>query len=274
MQEHATAERIRWAVSGPEGPVGVDVELAGERVRVSTDRDANDPVAVEVWLRQTVKGMLGWHLDPTAFEAELESTEHVRLIEGRRGLTIPQTPSLWAGLIWVICGQQISLAVAFSLRRKLAVHLGEPVGDLYAAPTAERLAQVETQELRSLSLSQRKAEYLRVAAQWHVEKQADHEVPGTWSEVGSEVGSEAEIEAELLALHGLGPWSVNYLLMRSLGFADRVPLGDVALERALKDYFGLAERPRRKGTDELMRVFSPYRSLATFHLWKSLQKNP
>ncbi len=279
-QEHVTAERIRWAVNGPEGPVGVEVEFGFDGVRANMDRSAANPALVESWLRRTVLGMLGWHLDPTAFENQLSGSEHERLIKDQRGLTIPQTPSLFAGLVWVICGQQISLPVAFSLRRKLAAQLGEPVGDLFAAPTAERLAQVELDELRVLGFSQRKAEYLRVAAEWIVAKresqqvQESQQVPGTWSDSWFDSLAEAEIEAQLLAIRGLGPWSVNYLLMRSLGFADRVPLGDVALERALKDYFDLPERPKRKGTEELMRAFAPHRSLATFHLWKSLQKNP
>jgi AraC family transcriptional regulator of adaptative response / DNA-3-methyladenine glycosylase II len=84
----------------------------------------------------------------------------------------------------------------------------------------------------------------------------------------------AEIEQGLLAIHGLGPWSVNYLMMRAYGLPDQVPVGDAALVRSLAEFFGLPARPDAKGTMELMAQFAPWRSLATFHFWALLEKAP
>ena len=68
-------------------------------------------------------------------------------------------------------------------------------------------------------------------------------------------------------MRGLGPWSVNYLMMRALGLADCVPIGDAALTRNLKRFYDLEKRPGAEDTRSLMEPFAPHRSLATFHFW-------
>ncbi len=59
--------------------------------------------------------------------------------------------------------------------------------------------------------------------------------------------------------------------MRGLGFADSVPSGDAGLRRALRRVLCLEEAPDNQELDNLMQRYAPYRSLATFHLWQSLE---
>ena len=66
---------------------------------------------------------------------------------------------------------------------------------------------------------------------------------------------------------GPRPWSVNYLMMRSLGFADCVPIGDTGVTSGLQALFRLRNADA-DATRRLMSVFSPHRSLATAHLWQ------
>src|ERR1051326_1081796 len=87
-------------------------------------------------------------------------------------------------------------------------------------------------------------------------------------------GSATRAERTLLNVHGLGPWAVNYIMMRSLGFADCVPLGDTGVSSGLQSLFKLEERPDIDAMRRLRRVFSPYRSLATAHLWQFNQPVP
>jgi AraC family transcriptional regulator of adaptative response / DNA-3-methyladenine glycosylase II len=86
--------------------------------------------------------------------------------------------------------------------------------------------------------------------------------------------SATRVERTLLAVRGLGPWSVNYLMMRSLGFSDCVPLGDTGVTSGLLRLLKLDERPDVDATRRLMAIFSPYRSLATAHLWQFNQPIP
>jgi AraC family transcriptional regulator of adaptative response / DNA-3-methyladenine glycosylase II len=78
------------------------------------------------------------------------------------------------------------------------------------------------------------------------------------------------VEERLSAVRGLGPWSVQYLLMRAYGFGDCVPAGDSALATALERFFSRLRRPDPDETRALMEPFAPQRSLATYHLWKTL----
>ena len=73
-----------------------------------------------------------------------------------------------------------------------------------------------------------------------------------------------------MAIRGFGPWSTHYLMMRSCGFADCVPVGDSGLATALERVYRLKSRPGADATHKLMAPFAPHRSLATFHFWRSL----
>jgi len=63
-------------------------------------------------------------------------------------------------------------------------------------------------------------------------------------------------------------------MMRSLGFADCVPIGDTGVTSGLRSLFRLEERPDADATRRLMAVFSPHRSLATAHLWQLNRPEP
>jgi AraC family transcriptional regulator of adaptative response / DNA-3-methyladenine glycosylase II len=63
-------------------------------------------------------------------------------------------------------------------------------------------------------------------------------------------------------------------MMRSLGFADCLPIGDTGVTSSLKNLMNLETRPDADATRRLMSVFSPHRSLATAHLWRLLRIKP
>lgn len=205
---------------------------------------------------------LGLTGDPTRFEAQLsEAPGLAPLLTGQQGLRVPLIPDPFNALVWAITGQQITLAFTYTLRRRLIERSGIPFGDgLYAPPTAEAVAALEPADLIALGFSRAKADYLSDAAR----AIADGRLP-----LATLVGKSAtQIERTLLAVRGIGPWSAHYLLMRHFGFLDCVPLGDAGLTAGLQRFFALEKRPDKRETVALMARFSPYRSLATFHLWQ------
>lgn len=211
--------------------------------------------------------LLGLGQDPAPFERRVLATPTLApLVARRRGLTVPQTRDVFDGLVWVVSGQQVSLPVAYGMRRRLVGTHGTPIAGLVAPPSPARVAALDEAELRRLGFSRSKAEYLVAASRQVAAGELDLE--------GLATGSATAAEARLLAVRGLGPWSVHYLLMRAMGFADCLPVGDVGLERSLGSFLGLAERPRGERVRALMEPFAPYRSLATFHLWSRLEDEP
>lgn len=211
--------------------------------------------------------MIGLNSDAAAFEARgKRDTAIRRLTATQPGLRIPLTPTLFEAVAWAIIGQQINLAFATALRRDLIELAGRKVpgaGDMRLHPDADAIADLDPGDLTSRRFSRSKTAYLIDIAKLVAGGELDL---ATLAD-----GSARAAEARLLALRGLGPWTVNYVMLRGFGFADAVPVGDSALATALQRFHQREVRPDAKETAELMAQFAPHRSLATCHFWASLK---
>lgn len=245
-------------------PARVALKLAEKQAQVSFATP--QPQALDATeIHRQVLARLGLVFDPQPFERQMfrRDGDGARLVKNRRGLVIPQAGDIPDGLLWVIVGQQVSLASAFSIRRRLLQSFGHDAGDgLMAPPPFADFANVGEQALAGAGLSRPKASYLAGLARAVASGDLDLE--------NLAQASAPEVEKTLLAQRGLGPWSAHYVMMRSLAFQDCVPVGDVALAKSLQTFLGLDERPDNDATRRLMAPFAPYRSLATFHFWHRL----
>jgi AraC family transcriptional regulator, regulatory protein of adaptative response / DNA-3-methyladenine glycosylase II len=243
------------AIQLARGPALLTLHLAQDSVQVRVSAgDAAEAHAVVI-------GLLGLDEDASAFARLAKRLGLARLVAGRPGLRISRTPSVFDGLLWSIIGQQINFAFACVLKRRLIERTGAPLASgLYAPPTPEAIAALEPADLLLLQFSRQKADYVVSIARLVAANQLN---------LAALRGMSAtRAERTLLAIRGLGPWSVNYLMMRALGFPDCVPLGDTGVTSGLQSLLRLEERPDIDATRRLMAVFSPYRSLATAHLWQ------
>ncbi|MDF3057911.1 MAG: AraC family transcriptional regulator [Rariglobus sp.] len=214
-----------------------------------------------------IVALLGLDQDAASFARLARKLGFARLVANRTELRLTQTSSVFDGLLWAIIGQQINLPFAFQLKHRLTALASRPFSDgLYAPPAPDDIARLEPEQLKPLQFSRSKANYVIDTARLIAGGQLDLEALRT--------ASATRAERTLLAIRGLGPWSVNYLMMRALGFADCVPLGDTGVTSGLQTLFKLDERPDIEATKRLMSIFSPYRSLATAHLWQLNQPVP
>ena len=76
--------------------------------------------------------------------------------------------------------------------------------------------------------------------------------------------------AALLAVKGIGPWTVNYALLRGYGYPDCSLHGDVAIRAALQRLLGEDAKPDMARTEALLAQYKPHRTMAAAHLWASL----
>jgi DNA-3-methyladenine glycosylase II len=76
-----------------------------------------------------------------------------------------------------------------------------------------------------------------------------------------------EIRARLLALKGIGPWTVDYALLRGFGWLDGSLHGDAAVRRGLQLLLGIEEKVSAKWVEDWLAGFSPWRALVGAHLW-------
>jgi len=261
LTERLVGDVYTAAVQASDGPALLTLNLSPAVVQVELSRGS----AVEA--HALAVGLLGLSQEAASFARLAKKLGLARLVAGRAELRVSQTHSIFDGLLWSIIGQQINLAFACVLKRHLIERAGVPVADgLYAPPTPPAVARLSASDLLPLQFSRQKADYVITTARLVAEGKLDLASLHTLSATRA--------ERTLLAVRGLGPWSVNYLMMRSLGFADCVPLGDTGVTSGLQSLFKLEERPDIDATRRLMAVFSPYRSLATAHLWQFNQPTP
>jgi DNA-3-methyladenine glycosylase II len=167
----------------------------------------------------------------------------------------PQT-DLFAALVRSIVAQQISTRAAASITARL---LAGPCGGTL---TPAAIVKSSDGELRSAGLSSAKMRSLRDLAE---------RVHGETLRLESfgELSDEEVIEL-LLPVRGIGRWTAQMVLIFALGRGDVLPVDDFGLRAAVQRHYGLEELPKRDRLEELGSRWRPYRSIATWYLWRSL----
>jgi len=181
--------------------------------------------------------------------------------EALAGLRVPLLVTAAAGDPLQAHGQQISLAAATSVRRRLIEAAGiRHSQGLLCHPDAARLARMGRAALRGAGLSQAKAAAVSALS----EATADGSLPlAGWTDAPPV----AEIRARLAAIRGIGPWTVEYTLLRGFGHLDGSLAGDVAVRRKLQRLLGREDRISAGEAARWLAEFTPWRALVAAHLW-------
>ena len=166
----------------------------------------------------------------------------------------------YGALLRAIVGQQLSVAAARTIYGRFTELFGGKT------PSPEELLEVDADALRGVGFSRAKANYVRSLAEHIIsgELELDHldELP------------DEEVARELIAVKGLGQWSVDMFLIFHLGRPDVLPVGDLGVRRAVERLYGLEALPSAAELEALGERWRPYRSLASLYLWESLDNAP
>jgi DNA-3-methyladenine glycosylase II len=205
--------------------------------------------------------------DIAPFYAVAARDRHLKaLVKQYYGYRMVGLPDLFESLVFAIIGQQINLAFAYTLKRRLVENFGEHVTidgtTYYLFPEPQALAGVSPDDLLPLQFSRQKARYIIGLA--------DAFASGEISREKLEAMTLDEKMETLLSIKGIGTWTANYVLMRTFRHRGALPLGDAGLNAALQRLLKLDRKPT---LEEVQRVFRRYRgweAYATLYLWKSL----
>jgi DNA-3-methyladenine glycosylase II len=264
VAEQVAAGRIRKGVLLDGVPVLLEVEIgpAAARCRIDADGDATDSVLAHA--HEALHDILGLRIDPDPFmQAARGDALLGPVVQRQPGLRIVQSATVFEALTWAIIGQQINLPFAIALRRTFIQQAGRPHRcGLWCYPEAADVARLGIDELTSRKFSRAKAETLLRLAQ----------LVDSGKLTLARGDDPAHAAQALLDVKGIGPWTVNYTLLRGYGYPDCSLHGDVAIRAAFQRLLGEEAKPDIARTEALLERYKPHRTMAAAYLWASLHQ--
>jgi DNA-3-methyladenine glycosylase II len=166
-----------------------------------------------------------------------------------------------------IVGQQISVKAADTIWRRFVAAVA-PAAKPAAFPKldAHAVAAIDIATLRNCGLSERKAEYLRDLASHFASGTLD---PKAWRKLDDEA-----LIAALVEVKGIGRWTAEMFLIFHELRADVLPVDDIGLQRAVALHYHDGRRIAPAAIRKLALEWQPWRSVATWYLWRSLDPVP
>ena len=251
LAEEVVPGRIRKGLMLQGVPTILTIHIEGTQAHVESD-PAIDPGQLE----EIARRMLGLTIDPVPFEnAMAQDPQLGPLIQARPGLRIAQTATPFEALSWAVIGQQVNLNFALAMRRTFIIkgNCRHSTG-LWCYPCVSAAARIDPASLQAQKYSSAKANTLAQLA-----RQIDN---------GRLLLDDPELPQQLLAVKGVGPWTVQYMQLRGYGHPDCSLHGDSAVRKAMERAFGRELDALQ--AEQLLERYKPYRSLAAAHFWASL----
>jgi len=180
------------------------------------------------------------------------------LIEAARAARLRRRSSAFQALARSIVGQQISVKAAAGVWNRICASVEEITPGCFVALTPEAL--------RLAGLSRQKAAYLLdLAAHFHDGRLT----PEGWAKMDDEA-----VIAELTQVKGVGRWTGEMFLIFHLLRPDVLPLGDLGLQRAISLHYNRGRALSEARLLRIARPWAPWRTVATWYLWRSLDPVP
>jgi DNA-3-methyladenine glycosylase II len=176
---------------------------------------------------------------------------------GPCGIKTGREDDIFCGLVEAIVSQQLSTRAAATIYGRLRALLPD------GTPTPETLVSLSDEALRGVGLSRQKLGYMRDLSRTMID--------GSINIRGLGVMSDDEIVAELTKIKGIGRWTVEMLLIFRLTRPDVFPAGDLGIVKAVQKAYNLRKTPDVKRLNGIAERWRPYRSVASWYLWASLE---
>lgn len=241
--------------------VEVQLQIDSGRKKMAVDK-------IQSHLQQHAQHMLGLNQTIGDFEKCVADNPQLNhLIAKQSGLRVPQAATTFEALTWAIIGQQISVSAAVSVRRNFIQHIGlKHSSGIWCYPSAAQIAALTEDDLRPLGFSHSKARTVVELGKiiHNGDLPLDNWLNDYWQ--GKPLAAQTIYDA-LIQVRGIGPWTVNYALLRGFGWLDGSLHGDVAVRRNLQQLLNTDKKPDEKTAQSWLAAFSPWRALVAAHLW-------
>ena len=265
LAERVSNNSLEKGFMWDNSPACLSIHFTAQQAQAQLHIEASNPNTADIlkdwpaWLEY----FLGLQ-QPTAafFQQHQQHPELGALLRKQPGLRVAQTSSPFEAISWAIIGQQISVAAALNIRRRFIELAGvQHSSGIWCYPNAQRVTELSLEQLRSVGLSMNKARSIAQISEL-LSTQA-LKFPNEVNACNIE-----QLRTDLLSIPGIGPWTVNYTLMRGFAWLDGSLHGDAAVRRYLQVLLN-KEQLSAKQTEQWLEQFSPWRALVAAHLWQS-----
>ena len=164
-------------------------------------------------------------------------------------------PAEFSSLAEAIVYQQLNGKAAVTIFKRFVALAGEPL-------TPEGILQLSDEQLRKVGLSKQKSSY--------VKDLATKTAAGILDFSRLPALSDDEVIAHLTRVKGIGVWTAHMFLIFSLRRPNVLPTGDYGVQMALKKHYRKRKLPKPKDMEKIARAWEPYRSIACWYMWRSL----
>jgi DNA-3-methyladenine glycosylase II len=187
-----------------------------------------------------------------------------RIIRRHPGLHLARRGEPFTTLARAIVGQQISVKAAQSIWERVVAAVGSGASAVRLDPA--RVARMRLPTLARCGLSARKAEYIRDLARHFASGRLD---PSTWPAL-----DDGALIERLVDVKGIGRWTAEMFLIFHELRADVFPVDDIGLQKAVALHYHDGERMTPSALAAFGERWRPWRSAATWYLWRSLDPIP
>jgi DNA-3-methyladenine glycosylase II len=262
IAERVTDDELQKGMMWADRPAFLTIRFHPRRADAELVTDGAIPGSGQEAFAAMVWRMLGLAQDVEAFEQRYRTHPQLGpLLANRPGLRVPVAATPFEALTWAVAAQQISLGAAISIRRKLILAAGiRHSRGLLCHPEARQLALLAESDVRLAGFTTTKARTMLALSRLVAENTLPLDEWVKTLPVG-------EIREGLLAVRGIGPWTINYALLRGFGWLDGSLHGDVAVRRGLQKVLDSPEKISEARAEEWLAEFSPWRALIAAHLW-------
>ena len=262
-----SAGSVRKALLIDQSPVLLEISMNRQQLRVQVLKGKVNNQTGSV-IRHYITDWFDLTTDISAFYKLL--TRHKSLAympEAFKGLRLIGIPDLFEALAWSIIGQQINLSFAYRVKRRFVEKYGSSIlyeDVLYHIfPSFETVSNARPEDLQQMQFSRRKAEYItglaRAFVSGEISKQKLAGIPDFISR-----------QKALTSIRGIGIWTANYALMKSLNERSCIPYGDAGLLNALITHKIIKEKKDSEQINKFFKKFPGWESYLVFYLWRSL----
>ena len=177
---------------------------------------------------------------------------------GACGLAAAQRSDHFSALVRAITGQQLSTKAASTIYGRLVALMPGGV-------TPEALGALTDEQMRGVGMSRQKIAYFRDLA--------SKALSGALPLKSLDEMSDDDVIAALTQVKGIGRWSAEMFLMFRLHRPDVLPVDDLGIVNAVKNVYRLRKRPTADRIRKIGEPWRPYRSVACWYLWRSLDND-